>query len=229
MERKSKSVYRFFAIGLAVLFCASILTDSAWAARRRPHPPAPRPAPRYHPPRHHVRISPILPLGFALLTIAGMEYYYNRGIYYKRLPDGYVVTKPPLGAVVVQLPSGYIMFRSGGVEYFYYNDVYYNRVPSGYVVVEPPYVASTSDSIVKQQSALPVTELVKSMAPMLNVRSGPGTNHPIVSQIPQGTIVEIHGSSPEWLFVKLPSGEFGWVMGKFTVSESVPQLAPAEG
>lgn len=228
MEGKSKSAYRFFAIGLAVLFCASILADSAWAARRHPIPP-PRPAPRHHPPRHYVRVSPILPLGFALLTIAGIDYYYNRGIYYKRLPDGYVITKPPLGAVVAQLPSGYVLFRSGGVEYFYYNDVYYNRVPSGYVVVAPPYAASTSDAIVKQQSAVPVTEQVKTIPPMLNVRSGPGTENAIVSQIPQGTVVEIHGSSSEWLFVKLPSGEFGWIMGQFAVSEPGSTLVPAEG
>lgn len=215
MERKSKSVYRFFAVGLAALFvCTSLITDSAYASRRRP------PAARHH--HHRTYIRPLLPLGFALLAFAGMEYYYHRGIYYKKLPNGYIVTKPPLGAVVVRLPHGYITFRAGGGEYYYYNSVYYNRVPSGYIVAEPPYKTSTSDSINRYQPVLPATEQVKVTAPMLNVRSGPGMNHSITFQIPHGTIMEIHGSSPEWFFVKLPSGEFGWIMKKFTVSEPVP-------
>ena len=95
MEKRPRFTYRFFAVGLAALFiCTSLIPDtSAYASRR--HPPA-----RHY--RSHVR--PLLPLGFALLAVAGMEYYYHRGIYYRQLPDRYIVTPPPIGAVVVQLP-----------------------------------------------------------------------------------------------------------------------------
>ena len=50
----------------------------------------------------------------------------------------------------------------------------------------------------------------------LNVRSGPGTNHPVVNQVGQGMQLEVKGSAPGWYYVRLPSGAFGWVMGKYT-------------
>jgi len=233
MKIQSKVVYRVFVVVLAFLFIStSILTESAFASRKhRPH------APRHHSVHHHYHrpyINPLLPLTFALVTIAGMHYYYHKGIYYKELPyKRYVVTNPPVGVVVTQLPPGYITFRSGGIEYFYYGDVYYNRTPSGYIVVNPPYEASSGDSITTHPSASPVIEQVIVTPPMLNVRSGPGMDHPIIFQIPQGTVMETHGTAPEWLFVKLPSGEFGWVMTKFTASEPASQPVtdpvPAEG
>lgn len=224
MKKRSRLGYKFFAVGLAALFiCVSFIPDTrAYASRR--HPPA-----RHY--RSHVR--PLLPLGFAMLAVAGMHYYYHRGIYYRQLPDRYIVTSPPTGAVVVGLPPGYITFRTGGVEYYYYGNVYYNRTPRGYIVVEPPYEASSTASITRYQTASPAVEQIKVTSDMLNVRSGPGMNHPITSQVPRGTIMEVHGSMPVWLFVELPSGEFGWVMQKFTVSESVSRpiskLLPAEG
>ena len=232
MEKKSKIASRFFAVGLATLFaCTPILTESAYAARKHRPPVRHRSVHHYY---HRPYISPLLPLTFALVTIAGMHYYYHRGVYYRELPyKRYVVTKPPAGAVVTQLPPGYIMFRSGEIEYYYYGDAYYNRVPSGYIVVKPPYEASTAASISRHQPASPVTGQVKVASHMLNVRSGPGMNHPILFQIPNGVVVETHGTAPEWLFVKLPSGEFGWVMQKFTVSEPVSapvsKPVPADG
>lgn len=232
MERKSKVAYRFFVVGLATLFiCTSVLAENACASRKH------RPHRRHHSVHHYYHrpyISPLLPLTFALVTIAGMHYYYHRGIYYRELPyKRYVVTEPPVGVVVTQLPPGYITFRSGGIEYYYYGDAYYNRAPSGYIVVKPPYEASAADSINKYQPVSPVIEQVKVTTHMLNVRSGPGMNHPIIFQIPQGTVMETHGTAPEWLFVKLPSGEFGWIMKRFTDSdpalEPVSKPVPAEG
>jgi uncharacterized protein YgiM (DUF1202 family) len=71
--------------------------------------------------------------------------------------------------------------------------------------------------------------MAKVVPPMLNVRSGPGANHEVTSQIRQGAILEVHGTSPGWLFVKLPSGKFGWVMEKFTVPQSGSGRVQAEG
>ncbi|MBN1643356.1 MAG: SH3 domain-containing protein [Dehalococcoidales bacterium] len=220
MVKRPPFIYRFFTIGLTILFiCTSLMPETlAYALPRHP-------AVRYY--RPHVR--PFLPLGFALLTIAGIEYYYHRGIYYRPLPDGYVVTTPPVGAVVIKLPPGHITFRSGGIEYYYYGNVYYNKVPSGYIVVNPPYETSTASSIPEYQSASPMLSQAKVTSHMLNVRSGPGMDHAITFQVSQGTILEIHGTAPEWLFVKLPSGEFGWVMKKFTVSDPASNPVPAEG
>lgn len=222
METHPRSARRFAAAGLAVLFICVALTPAppVYASPRGHHPPRAR--------HHRPHIRPLVPLGFALLTIAGIEYYYHRGIYYRPLPHGYIVTTPPVGAVIVDLPPGYATFRTGGVQYYYYGNVYYTRVPSGYIVVNPPYETSPANVAV-YQSASPAISRVTVTPPMLNVRSGPGTEHAVIFQASQGVILEIHGSAPEWLFVKLPSGEFGWVMKKFTVLQPISNPVPAEG
>ena len=241
METTGQYIRSFSAAGLAALFaCTVLMPDTlAWAAPRK-HPP--RPVVRHHHPkpppvRHHPRpviryrqhrISPLLPLGFTLLTIAGLQYYYHQGRYYRHIENRYVVAPPPLGGVVVELPAGHVSFWSNGVQYFYYGDAYYKRVPRGYIVVDPPYEASSKPPV-DYRAATPAVDEVTVIAPMLNVRSGPGTNNAITFQAPQGTTLEIHGTAPEWLFVKLPTGEFGWVMKKFTNPESAPKAVPAEG
>jgi uncharacterized protein YgiM (DUF1202 family) len=57
---------------------------------------------------------------------------------------------------------------------------------------------------------------------LLNVRSGPGKNYPVTHQIRRGSKLMIHGSSQGWLYVKLPSGEYGWVMQEFTARVQSP-------
>lgn len=160
-------------------------------------------------------------------------YYYHRGIYYRQLPDRYIATSPPVGSVGVQLPPGYITFQTRGIRYYYYGNVYYTSVPRGYIVADPPYETSSIDSIAKPQTTSPAGEQAKVTAPMLNIRSGPAIYHPITDQIPRGTTLAVHGNAPVWFFVRLPSGRFGWVTEKFTVSETVPKplskLVPAEG
>jgi len=243
VENNTRYPRRFFAATLAIIFaCTALMPDTLSYAARRQQPPRPavrqqqppRPVVRHQPPRPVVRyhsrsyISPFLPLGFTLLTIAGLEYYYNQGRYYRHIKNRYVVERPPVGAIIVDLPVGHVTFWAGGIQYYYYGNAYYKKAPGGYIVVAPPYDAS-SNPPVDYQSASPAISQVKVMPPMLNVRSGPGTNHEITFQVPQGRILEIHGTAPEWLFVKLSSGEFGWVMERFTVSESVPKPVPPEG
>jgi len=251
MIKNSLYIRRFFAATLAVIFaCVVVMPDTqALADLRKPpsgtdlrrQPPRSivrnqtlRPSVRHQPPRTVVRyrsrsyVRPILPIAFTLLTIAGLEYYYHQGRYYRHTETRYVVAPPPVGAVIVDLPSGHVTFWANGIQYYYYGKAYYKREPRGYIVVEPPYDASSKPPV-NYQSAIPANSQAKVMAPMLNVRSGPGMNHEITFQVSQGTILEIHGSAPEWIFVELPSGEFGWVMKKFTVSESVPAQVPAEG
>ncbi|MDD5724296.1 MAG: DUF6515 family protein [Syntrophales bacterium] len=241
MKNNRRYVSRFFAATLTVIFACTVLMPETLAfAARRNQPPSPvvrhrppRPVVRHQPPRPVVRyhsrsINPLLPLGFTLLTIAGLEYYYNQGRYYRHVENRYVVESPPVGAVIVDLPAGHVTFWTGGIQYYYYGNAYYTRDPRGYVVVAPPYDASSKPPV-DYQSASPAISQVTVMPPMLNVRSGPGINHQITFQVPRGMILEVHGTAPEWMFVKLPSGEFGWVMEKFTVSESVPNPVPPEG
>ncbi len=235
MRKRLQRFYRVSVIVIATMFlCTAIITDSkVYASPRDRHPPDSRHGPPVKMHHRYPQVRPLIPIGFALLTIAGMEYYYHRGIYYQQLPNRYIVTLPPTGAVIVQLPAGHIRFMTGGVEYYYYGDVYYQKTYNGYIVVPPPYEASSAVSVKNLKNACPLIEEVEVTARMLNVRSGPGKDHTVTSQIPIGTALEVHGVSPEWIFVKLPSGDFGWIMKKFTRSTSattpIVELVPAEG
>jgi len=225
MGKRRRLTRRFCAAGLAVLFiCATLTPDTLAYASRRHHTPAPR---HHYPQRPHM--SPIVPLGFALLTIAGCHYYYHKGVYYRSLSHQYIVTTPPAGAAVVELPPGHVTFWREGVKYYYYAKVYYTRGPSGYIVVDPPYETSSPAATAGYQSASPMLGQASVIPPLLNVRSGPGTEHAVTFQVAQGAILEIHGTAPDWLFVKLPSGEFGWVMEKFIFSQPASKQASAEG
>ncbi|MBN1827823.1 MAG: SH3 domain-containing protein [Deltaproteobacteria bacterium] len=217
MTDTSETIKRFFTICLIAVFTFGVLAagNNAWAFRH----PAPS---RSH---HRVSIHPLLPLGFMLLTVAGIQYYYHKGLYYQPIPTGYTVVRAPLGAILPQLPPGFVTFQKNGTEYFYYDGVYYNRVPSGYIVVKSPADYPVVDSTARPQASSPAIEQVTVSNSLLNVRSGPGMNHPIVSQVSLGTLLEVHGNATDWLFVRLPSGEFGWVMKKFTASST----GPAEG
>lgn len=186
---------------------------------------APYPVVRYHGPRPVVRyysrsyIRPLLPLGFTFLLVDGLDYYYYRGLYYRHAEDRYVIVPPPVGAVIAELPAGFVTFRFNGIQHYYFGNAYYAEAPGGYKVVDPPYEAQTESSM-DTHAAVPAVSKVTVTPSILNVRSGPGMNHEIVFQVPRGMVLEIHGTAPDWLFVRLPSGEFGWVMAHYTVAVS---------
>lgn len=51
---------------------------------------------------------------------------------------------------------------------------------------------------------------------VLNVRSGPGLNYPVIDRTYLGTVLGMHGTAPGWVYVLLPSGQFGWISISFT-------------
>jgi hypothetical protein len=173
--------------------------------------------------------------GFRRLYVNGNEYFYKDGVFYIREASEYVVVTAPVGAVIPVLPTGYGTMFFQGVKYLYYDDVYYQEVPSGYVVVEPPAgaVAAQEESAANQtpvpsqppaETQLPAASSgkVTVTSPLLNVRSGPGMNFATVTQVRQGTVLEVHGNAPGWLYVRIPSGKFGWVAQQFTTAEETP-------
>jgi len=165
---------------------------------------------------HHVphrgRVVRRPPVGHRPVWAGHRKYFYHRGAFYRRRPPGYVVVRAPVGAVVAAIPIGCVTFFVGGHSYYYYGGVYYRRVPSGYVVVEAP----RQSVIVDQVPSPGVGESVSVTAAILNVRSGPGKNHPVIHHVRQGDRLLIEGHAPGWFYVKLPSGRFGWVMTEFT-------------
>lgn len=58
--------------------------------------------------------------------------------------------------------------------------------------------------------------------PFENIRSGPGIDFPVIHQLRDGDRLTVYGYAPKWLYVKLPSGEFGWVMLQYTLPVSPP-------
>ena len=163
---------------------------------RREQPPVVRPSHGHHFPIYgtpHDRIPE-----HNRILWGNREYFYHRdrGVFYQRRGAGFVIVRPPFGIVVPLPPPGFVRFLIGGISFYYYGDVFYRRVPSGYVIVEPPHV------------------LVK--AYILNVRSGPGMQYPVISEVYEGEVLVIYGNVPEWLYVQLPDESYGWVAQAFT-------------
>ena len=60
-----------------------------------------------------------------------------------------------------------------------------------------------------------------------NVRTNPGYLFPVLLMVQQGTELTVYGQAPggEWIYVKTPSGAFGWVFAKLIFDE--PRLSQA--
>ncbi len=76
------------------------------------------------------------------------------------------------------------------------------------VVIEAPPVDVQPPS--KKKNRASVT------AKRLNVRVRPDRHAQIIAISYKGTILKVRGKAPGWLYVKLPSGQYGWVMAKYT-------------
>ncbi|MBU4277539.1 MAG: SH3 domain-containing protein [Proteobacteria bacterium] len=163
------------------------------------------------------QVVPRMPSGHREYVHNGARYYYHGGVYYRPYDRGYIVVRPPRGLFVQILPIGFATVMVGGVAYYTYADVYYLPGPGGYVVVDaPPGVVVTSPPPppVAAPSAPQGTAVVT--APLLNVRTGPGENYPVITTVGQGYSLTIYGQSSGWLYVQAPSGQFGWVDQRFT-------------
>lgn len=141
------------------------------------------------------------------------EYIFQEGVFYSRDSRGFRVVDPPRGAIVRTLPVGYEILMAAGITYFVFAGVYYNRADTGYVVVEAPPVQTT---VVTETAVVETGKILSVDTALLNVRSGPGQAHSVVSQVRSGDNLTVQGTSGEWYYVLLPDGSYGWVMAKFT-------------
>ncbi len=48
---------------------------------------------------------------------------------------------------------------------------------------------------------------------VVNIRSGPGTNHPVLGQVKQGERLAATSKAGDWYAVRLPDGKQGWIAG----------------
>lgn len=187
------------------LLTSTVLPPPSWAQDFRPkgHP---RP---FYPPAG-VRVK-ALPAGHRPIHVGPLVYFFLDGIFYRHSAQGYAVVAAPIGAVVPVLPAPAVLITIGAMPYYTYTDVYYQKVPDGYMVVPPPVKPTQPDRAVAWEG-----DQVRVTVALLNVRSGPGTDHPVIKEVQQGDIIEVRSSSSDWYYVKLPDASLGWVMVKFT-------------
>jgi uncharacterized protein YgiM (DUF1202 family) len=201
VETKPKdAVGTVFVILVSLLIVTFTFTENALADRRYPRASV---APR------HGEVFVNLPAGHRTVYVGRSRYFYRSGVFYTHGPSGYVVVRAPIGAVIAAPPAGCRTVVVGGATYYDYNGDYYQNAPRGYVVVQAPPVVPPPPGMAGQQ--------VSVTAYTLNVRSGPGMGHPVIEQVRQGFILAVQGTAPGWLYVRTPSGKFGWVSGKYTV------------
>jgi hypothetical protein len=93
--------------------------------------------------RHRAEVAR-LPRERTRVVVAGKEFFYSRGVFYRSGPKGYVTVAAPSGARIRVLPVGYVTIRIGAIPYYYYYGTYYQFDPASkvYTVVSPPAGAS---------------------------------------------------------------------------------------
>lgn len=151
------------------------------------------------------------------------RYFYRGGRFYRRHPRrGYFAVRAPIGAIIAELPAGFQIVLSGGTRYFHFANVYYRPHRRGYRVVAAPAIDRRrprprwNDPPPAASRHLPDRNWVTVAVEVLNVRSGPGKDHPVIGRVRQGRRLEVHDRSGGWSHVELPHGRRGWVMNRFT-------------
>lgn len=59
---------------------------------------------------------------------------------------------------------------------------------------------------------------------ILHLREGPSTDDEISERLPLGTVLVVTGNQDEWLSVKVPGGEKGWVHGDYVVMLDISEI-----
>ena len=201
---------------MAAALCTAVLGYAGQGFAQPPRHKHPRAVLRQPIPTYG-RVVRKLPPRHRKVVVNRTRYFFNSGMFYREGPGGYVGVRAPLGAVLVSVPTGSVSFVLGATTYWYYGGVYYRRAPSGYMVVDaPPETVIVQESDDRGDTEPAVGETVSVTAQSLNVRSGPGINHAVIADLPYGTRLVVRGHAPDWLYVELPFGKFGWIMKKFT-------------
>jgi uncharacterized protein YgiM (DUF1202 family) len=160
----------------------------------------------------HQRALNVLPRRHSVVRIGPKRFYYKQGRFYRKARRGYFACPAPIGAVVATLPGGFSILAMGGTKYFHFGGVYYRRHPNGYVVVEPRHTK-------RHKPKRPRGERyhVSVATDTLNIRSGPSRNYEVVYRVYYGEVLEVLNYDDGWLYVRLPNGQRGWTMERYTL------------
>lgn len=168
-------------------------------------------------PGHKGKSGPVfrhVPPGGQKVRHRGDNYFFHKGRCYRHGPKGYFWVRPPMGIVAYSLPAAAVTVLIGGLTYYVYDNVYYRRLSAGYQVVQVPTQTTTVVQIPPEAPVNPAvsrTQVVVT-AKILNVRSGPGINHAVLTRTYMGHVLIVQGSAPDWYYVRLPNNTYGWVM-----------------
>ncbi|MGQ9625654.1 MAG: SH3 domain-containing protein [Anaerolineae bacterium] len=83
-----------------------------------------------------------------------------------------------------------------------------------HILAQTPVPAAT---FTPAHTSTPTAPLASVLADILNFRSGPGTNYPVLGQLARGTSLELLARSEagDWLKVRLGDGREGWVYAEY--------------
>jgi len=94
---------------------------------------------------------------------------------------------------------------------------FYHFGPGSYCSPAP----APAHRVVQSNASIPAAGpgyRVSVTADLLNVRSDPDLNSPVVNRVGYGQVLEVEGTAPGWLYVYLPNGGTGWVMEQYTAA-----------
>lgn len=176
-----------------------------------------------------VSIILVLSLGMLLtatLVEAGSRYYHYGHSNYYRHPYTYRPYHRPYHSHSYLLPLLGVGLVAGAVA----GSMMYEP-PSRQTIVyrTPPPVIIQSEPITYSSQPAPVAppqevilRQVKVTERIVNVRSGPGLDSTIIGQAVAGQTLDVIGAAPEWLYIRMDNGLYGWVMAQYTVESANP-------
>jgi hypothetical protein len=148
-----------------------------------------------------------LPSRHAVIVHGRDRYHYHGGRFYRPWNSGFVLVRPPVGLIVLNLPLGSRTVISAGITYHVYNDIHYRRVSGGYRVVEP-----------LRGPVRGWPSRVFADADLLNVHYGPRLHEEVIARVDRHTALNVLGVTPGWLLVEIGGTDVhGWVRDRFVV------------
>jgi len=87
--------------------------------------------------------------------------------------------------------------------------------PQPVVVYSDPVILSSGSPPPPTQPQL-VLRRVVTTPELLNVRSGPDLNASVFDQVPRNTLLDVLGAAPEWLYIRTETGQYGWIMTRYS-------------
>ncbi|MBE3596841.1 MAG: N-acetylmuramoyl-L-alanine amidase [Hydrogenibacillus sp.] len=96
---------------------------------------------------------------------------------------------------------------------------------AGWLVIRRPADGETAGARAVAAPEYPQA-YVEATVQRLNVRNGPGTDWPVITQINPGTRYPLVGEQGDWRKIRLPDGQSGWIAAWF--STRIENAAPRE-